>query len=219
MELSNYIDHTILTSGCTIEDVKRICAEAEQYGFYAICIPPYYVRHAARILEDSPVKIATVVGFPMGYAAIPAKVEEVKRAIDEGADELDIVANIAAVKNGDWAHVRNDIDGVTIAVHLKGKKIKLILETGLLEEEEIIRLCSICKDVGVDYVKTSTGYQDGATVEHIQLLRTNLPKEIKIKASGGIRTAEAARQMIEAGADRIGTSSGVSITRSETADK
>ncbi len=177
------------------------------------------MRHAARILEDSPVKIATVVGFPMGYAAIPAKVEEVKRAIDEGADELDIVANIAAIKNGDWAHVRNDIDGVTIAVHLKGKKIKLILETGLLEEAEILKLCTICKDVGVDFVKTSTGYQDGATVEHIRLLRTHLPKEIKIKASGGIRTAEVARQMIEAGAARIGTSSGVSITRSETADK
>ncbi|MEL6636209.1 MAG: deoxyribose-phosphate aldolase, partial [Bacteroidota bacterium] len=157
MELSKYIDHTILSPGCTSEDIKRICDEAKHFGFYAICIPPYYVRLAARELEDSPVKIATVVGFPMGYAAIPAKVEEIKRAIDEGADELDIVANIAAVKNGDWAHVRNDIDGVTIAVHLKGKKVKLIVEATLLTEAEIIKICTICREVGVDFVKTSTG--------------------------------------------------------------
>ncbi len=219
MELAKYIDHTILASGCTGEDIKRVCDEAKRYGFYAICIPPYYIRLAARELEESPVKIATVVGFPMGYAAIPAKVEEIKRAVDEGADEIDIVANIAAIKNGDWAHVRNDIDGVTIAVHLKGKKIKLILETALLEDAEILKICNICREVGVDFVKTSTGYHNGATVEHVKMLRANLPTSIKIKASGGIRTAEAARQLIEAGADRIGTSAGVSIIRSPIVEK
>ena len=219
MELARYIDHTILKPDCTSEDIKRICEEAIEYGFCAICIPPYYIRQAARLLEETPVKIATVVGFPMGYAAIPAKVEEIKRAIDEGADEIDVVVNIAAVKNGDWAHVRNDIDGVTIAVHLKGKRIKLILETSLLEENEILKLCNICKEVGVDFVKTSTGYQGGATLEQIKTLRSNLPDTIKIKASGGIRNAEAARQMIEAGADRIGTSAGVSIAKTATAEK
>ena len=219
MELSKYIDHTILSPGCTSEDIKRICDEAKHFGFYAICIPPYYVRLAARELEDSPVKIATVVGFPMGYAAIPAKVEEIKRAIDEGADELDIVANIAAVKNGDWAHVRNDIDGVTIAVHLKGKKVKLIVEATLLTEAEIIKICTICREVGVDFVKTSTGHHEGTSPEQVRLLRANLPKEIKIKASGGIRTAESARALIEAGADRIGSSAGVAISGTPIVEK
>ena len=219
MDLAAYIDHTILIPNCTANDIKRVCEEAIEYGFFAVCIPPYYVRQAARLLEETPVKIVTVVGFPMGYAAIPAKVEEIKRAIDEGADEIDIVINITAVKNGDWAHVRNDIDGVTMAVHLKGKKVKVIFETALLEDIEILKLCNICKEVGVDFVKTSTGYQGGATVEQVKMLRANLPETIKLKASGGIRTTETARQMIAAGADRIGTSSGVSITRIETADK
>jgi len=219
MELASYIDHTVLIPDCTKDDITRVCNEAVEYGFFAICIPPYYVRLAAKLLEDTSVKIAAVVGFPMGYAAIPAKVEEIKRAIDEGAHEIDIVANIAAVKNGDWAHVRNDIDGVTMAVHLKGKKIKMIIEVALLEEIEILKLCNICKEVGVDFVKTSTGYQKGATVEVVKLLRNNLPETIKIKASGGIKTAEDARKMIEAGAERIGTSSGVAITLTETANQ
>ena len=219
MDLASYIDHTVLIPDCTKDDITRVCNEALEHGFFAVCIPPYYVRLAAKLLEDTPVKIAAVVGFPMGYSAIPAKVEEIKRAIDEGADEIDIVVNIAAIKNGDWAHVRNDIDGVTMAVHLKGKKIKMIFEVALLEEIEILKLCNICKEVGVDFVKTSTGYQDGATVEVVKLLRNNLPKTIKLKASGGIRTAEDARKMIGAGADRIGTSSGVAINITETADQ
>lgn len=219
MDLSSYIDHTVLIPNCTKDDIKRVCEEAEKFGMHAICIPPYYVRLASRLLEESKVKVATVVGFPLGYAAIPAKVEEIKRAIDEGADEIDIVANIAAVKNGDWAHVRNDIDGVTIAVHLKGKKVKMILEIALLEEIEILKLCNICKEVGVDFVQTSTGYQNNANEQQIKMLRANLPQSIKIKANGGIRTLETAQKIIAAGADRIGTSFGVAITRAEPADK
>lgn len=219
MELSSYIDQTVLVPNCTKEDIKRVCEEADQFGMYAICIPPYYVRLAKRLLEESKVKVATVVGFPLGYAAIPAKVEEIKRAIDEGADEIDIVANIAAIKNGDWAHVRNDIDGVTIAVHLKGKKVKLIIEVAMLEEIEILKLCNICKEVGVDFVQTSTGYQHNASEEQVKLLRANLPSQIKIKVNGGITTLETAQKMIAAGADRIGTSFGVTLSRVETANK
>lgn len=218
MNLSSYIDHTVLRPNCTKEDIERICKEAIEYDFFAVCIPPYYVRLASRLLEDTTVKIVTVVGFPLGYAAIPAKVEEIKRAIDEGADEIDIVVNITAIKNGDWAHVRNDIDGVTMAVHLKGKKIKMILEVTLLEDIEILKLCNICKEVGVDFVKTSTGYNGEASVEKIKMLRTNLSKEIKISATGNIRTVEEAKKLIAVGIDRISTSSGVALTRAETAE-
>lgn len=215
MDLSTYIDHTILIPNCTDKDIKRVCEEAIKHNFFAVCIPPYYVRSASRLLEDTGVKISTVVGFPLGYAAIPAKVEEIKRAIDEGADEIDIVANIAAVKNGDWAHVRNDIDGVTIAVHLKGKKIKMIIEVALLEEDELLKLCKICGEVGVDFVKTSTGYEDSVSIEQVKSLRSKLPTNIKIAVAGNVQTTEAAEQMVAVGVDRIGTYSGVAITKTE----
>jgi deoxyribose-phosphate aldolase len=156
--------------------------------------------------------VATVIGFPMGYATTPAKVEEIKRAIDEGADEVDAVVNICAVKSGKWNYVRNDIDSMTRIAHMRGKAIKVILETGLMNTEEMKSLCEICTESGVDFVKTSTGILSaGANVETVTWLRAHLPPAIKIKASGGVRSKKSALELIEAGADRLGSSSGVKI--------
>ncbi|MFN7115836.1 MAG: deoxyribose-phosphate aldolase [Saprospiraceae bacterium] len=216
MNLASFIDHTILKADCTFEDIKRICTEAVQYQFAAVCIPPFYVSHAADFLmgANAKVKVATVVGFPMGYAQTPAKVEEVKRAIDDGASEVDAVINLCAVKNGNWNYVRNDIDSMVMAAHLKGKSIKIILETGLLTEDELRRLADICLEIKPDFVKTSTGFNgEGATVEVVSTLKHLLNDQIKIKASGGIRTREDALRLIDAGAKRVGSSAGVTLVR------
>ena len=212
MNLASKIDHTILKADTSKEEITKLCDEAKQYGFAAVCVPPYWVRECKNQLRDSKVKIATVVGFPMGYSATPAKVEESRRAIDEGATEIDMVLNIIALKAGDYNYLKNELTSAGTIVQLRGGKLKVILETGLLTKDEIIKACELCSKLSVDYVKTSTGYIDkGATVEDIKLLRAHLPKNIKIKASGGVRDKATALAMIEAGADRIGTSSGVKI--------
>ena len=192
-------------------DIKRLCQEAIQYGFYAVCIPPYFVSKARQELNDKGVKVATVVGYPYGYSETPIKVAEARRSLEEGADELDIVINVSAVKSGDWNYVRTEIEQMATTVRLKGKVCKLILEMSALTEEETHRLIELCNKVRPDYVKTSSGTQGGATVEQVRLLRANLDSEIRIKASGGIRTRAAAAELIEAGASRIGTSSGLTI--------
>jgi len=214
MDLTGVIDHTILLPDCTSEDVEALCDEAHKYKFKAVCIPPYFVREVARKLQDSPVKVATVIGFPMGYSCTPAKVEEVKRAIEEGADEVDVVINICAVKNSNWSYVKNDIESMTMATHSKGKIIKIILEANLLNEEELHQLCEICNQAGVNFVKTSTGTNGGASVEMVSILREKLKEGIKIKASGGIRNREQAEALIEVGAARLGTSAGPEIVNS-----
>ncbi len=211
MNLASTIDHTLLKPDSRREDILKLCDEANQFGFHAVCIPPYFVREAARALEQSKVKTATVIGFPYGYAATPAKVEEIKRAINDGADEVDIVVNICAVRGSDWAYVKNDIESMTMAAHLKGKAVKVIFETPLLSKEEILKLCEICSVVKVDFVKTSTGVHGGATAEIIELLRKELPEDIKIKASGGIESPAQAMQLLKQGADRLGTSKGVGL--------
>lgn len=212
MNIATFIDHTILRPDCTAADIKQICTEAIEHRFCTVCVPPYYVREAVKLLENTPVKVATVIGFPMGYTPTPAKVEAIKRAIDDGADELDVVLNICAVKNQHWNFVRNDIDSMTTAVHLKGKVIKVIIETGLLTEAEIRKVCELCLDIQPDFVKTSTGYNgEGASLYAVRLLRDLLGDKIRIKASGGIRDRETALQMIEAGAKRIGASSSLKI--------
>jgi deoxyribose-phosphate aldolase len=213
MKLAPFIDHTILKPDCVASDIRSLCSEAIEYQFAAVCIPPYYVQDAYQLLKDHPVKVATVAGFPLGYSTTFAKVEEIKRAIDDGADEVDVVINIAAVKNGNWNYVENDIASMTTAAHIKGKQIKIILETGMLTEEEIVRLCGICAGIGPEFVKTSTGFNGpGASLAAVRLMRDHLTgTPIRIKASGGIRSAEEAKAMIEAGAQRIGTSSGIRI--------
>jgi len=211
MDLSSYIDHTLLKPDCALSDIDQLCKEALQHGFASVCIPPYFVGHAANVLQDQPVKVSTVIGFPMGYASTPSKVEEIKRAIDEGAQEIDAVVNLCAVKSGQWNYVSNDIDSMTTAAHLKGKKIKIILETSLLQEEEIRQLVEICLKSEVDYLKTSTGINGKASLEAVYLLRQLAGGKAKIKASGGIRSRWDAEQYVQAGADRIGSSSGVAI--------
>lgn len=219
MNLASTIDHTILSADCRLEDVEKLCDEAMEFNFASVCVPPYFVKEAARKLEDSRVKVSTVVGFPNGYSATPGKVEEVKRAINDGADELDVVANICAIKQGNWNFVKSDLESLTMAAHLKGKIIKVIFETALLTEEEMLKLCNICTDLGVNYVKTSTGTIGGATVEIVTFLRNTLPKNVKIKASGGIRTGAQAKAFVDAGASRLGTSAGVMIAQqSENAE-
>ena len=216
MKIASFIDHTVLKPDATLADIQQICKEAVAHGFAAVCVPPFYIAQARQALEGTPVKLATVIGFPLGYSATVAKVEEIKRGIDEGADEFDIVINIAAAKNANWTFVRNDIDRMLTACHLRAKQIKVIIETALLTETEILEICKICNDLEPDYVKTSTGFNGaGATPEIIRLLRANLKKEIKIKASGGIRSHEDAQALIEAGADRLGTSRGIELVAGE----
>lgn len=212
MNISDYIDHTLLKFNSKIEDIQKLSDEAEQYKFKAVCIPPYFVKEAYRKLENSPVKVCTVVGFPYGYHATIVKVEELKRAIDEGADELDVVVNISAILSNDWNYVANDIESCTRATQLKGKTIKIILETGALDETTIKKLCDICLESGVNFIKTSTGVNcKGASIDAVKLIKSHINDKSMIKASGGIRTKEDAIKMIEAGASRIGTSSGIDI--------
>ncbi len=217
MQLPQLIDHTNLRPDSNSEDIKVLCQEAIEHQFKAVCVPPFHVRDAVRWTDNNPTLVSTVIGFPMGYSATPAKVEEIKRAIDEGAQELDVVINLSAIKSNQWNHVANDIDSVTRAVHLKGKVIKLILETGLLTEAELRKACQICQNNEVDFVKTSTGFHGrGADIETVKLLRSLLPPSIKIKASGGIRSQADALNLIKAGADRLGTSAGVRIISEAT---
>lgn len=212
INLATIIDHTYLRADCSLADVKVLCKEALHHSFYSVCIPPYYIFHAKKMLGDSRVKISSVIGFPMGYSTTGAKVEEIKRACNDGVDELDVVINLAAVKNGDWNTVMNDIESTTMITHLRGKKMKLIIEMGLLEEAEIVKVCEFATKSGVDFVKTATGFNDTLTTpEDIYFLKSLLPRSIKVKASGGIRTKDEALAMLKVGADRIGTSSGVRI--------
>jgi deoxyribose-phosphate aldolase len=212
IKLNTYIEHTLLKPYCTVADVEQLCKDGAEHKFFGVCVIPYFVRNAKNFLKGSNVKLVTVVGFPFGYNHTPAKVEEVKKIIDAGADEIDMVMNIAALKNGDYNVVANDIESVAMAVHMHNKVIKVIIESGVLSDEEIIKACEICATAGVNFVKTSTGYAEkGATVHAVQLIRKTLSDKIKIKASGGIKTKEFALQLIETGADRIGTSSGIEI--------
>jgi len=208
MKIKNYIEHTVLKADTSIQDIKNVCKDAVDNEFFGVCVPPYYVKEAKKELNDSDVKLVTVIGFPLGYSTTPAKVEEAKKAIDEGADEIDMVINIAALKEKDYAYVDNDISTVCNVVHIKGAKLKVIIETALLTKKEKIKAIELCTKAEVDFVKTSTGFStSGAKVEDIELMREKLPKNIKIKASGGIKTKEQAMALIKAGADRLGASS------------
>lgn len=212
-ELAKFIEHTILKPDTTAADVKRISEEALQYNFAAVCIPPVYVRDARRVLgERSKVDLATVVGFPMGYSAISAKSDEIRRAMDEGANHIDAVINIAAVKSGMWNHVERDIDGLNLATQSRGGALKLILECGFLTEAELGKICQICLACGVPWLKTGTGFHGhNATVEMIATLKKLGGDKFKLKAAGGIRTARLAQALVDAGAERIGASASIDI--------
>ena len=184
-----------------VSDIKKLCAEAKQYDFAAVCVPPNFVQLAKEQVAGSDVKVATVIGFPFGYSATEAKIAEIILAMVDGADELDVVANISAIKNGDWSAIADEIN-----------HILPIIESGVLTNDEIIKCCDIYGIAGIDFLKTSTGYAEkGASVEAVQLFRKHLPEAVHIKASGGIRDYATAQQMIDAGATRIGCSAGVAI--------
>jgi deoxyribose-phosphate aldolase len=214
MEINRYIDHTVLKPTTTLEDIKQLCMECVEYDFAAGCVPPLYVKLAKQFLGATNTKVATVIGFPFGYSAIEAKVAETVLAIVDGADELDLVVNISAIKNKDWEYLEKEIANIMYIIREKKKVIKIIIESGILLEEEIVKCCQLYAQYGVDFMKTSTGYAErGATVEAVRLMRANLPANIQIKASGGIRTFVFARELIEAGATRIGASASVNIVK------
>ncbi|MEM6769914.1 MAG: deoxyribose-phosphate aldolase [Bacteroidota bacterium] len=209
--MNKIIDHTFLKPDCQAEDVDRLCEEANKHGFFAVCVPPFFVGRAARQLQGTAISVATVIAYPYGYAETPVKVQEIRRALEEGADEVDIVINLAAVKSQDWAYVRSDLTAVVTTTRLKGKVSKIIVEMSELTAAEQLKVCDICNEVKPTFVKTSTGTKGGATVTDVRFLRDHLLPEIKIKASGGIRDQRSALALVEAGADRIGTSAGPAL--------
>jgi deoxyribose-phosphate aldolase len=212
MNIAQYIDHTLLKPTATWPEIENLCKEAMEYGFAAVCVPPLYVKKAKELLTNSNVRTSTVIGFPFGYSAIEAKVAEIVLAIVDGADELDMVVNISAIKNGDWTFIANEINTVMPIIKNKHKEIKVIIESGVLTDDEIIKCCDIYGAAGVDYVKTSTGYAEkGASIHTVNLIRTHLSDAVKIKASGGIKSFSFAKELINVGANRIGCSSSIKI--------
>ena len=210
IQINEFIDHTNLKPEATKADIEKLCREAMEYQFASVCINPCYVSLAERLLRDSRTNICTVIGFPLGATTTEAKNMEASLAYSEGADEFDMVINVGALKDGRIDYILRDISGVMLAA--KGRTVKLIIETGLLTEDEKVLACQLATKAGVDFVKTCTGMTRGqATVEDIRLIKANVDPEMEIKASGGIRTYEQAIALIEAGATRIGTSSGIAI--------
>lgn len=216
--IAKYIDHTILKPTTLVADVERLCTEAKQYGFAAVCVPPLFVKQAKALLQGSPVQVATVIGFPFGYSAVEAKLAEGVLAMVDRVDELDVVANICAIKNNDWQYLANELNHLMQVIRSKNKKVKIIIESGILTDEEIVKCCDLYGAAGIDFLKTSTGYAEkGATVETVRLMRQHLADAVQIKASGGIKSYTFARQLVEAGATRLGCSSSVQIVQEEAA--
>ena len=214
MELNNYIDHTNLKNTATLKDIETLCNEALKYHFTAVCVYPYYVPLAKKLLKGSPVDVCTVIGFPMGMNTKDVKVFEAINAVEAGADEIDMVINIGALKNKDYDYVKEEIEEVRDAID--GKTLKVIIETCLLTPSEIVKMTEICNETFVNFIKTSTGFGEyGARVEDVELINKHKGEVLEIKASGGIKDLKTMEEMIAAGATRIGTSSAVSIMNEE----
>lgn len=214
MDIASKIDHTILKPDTTKEQVEKVCEEAKEYNFASVCVNPYYVKYVAEELKNSDVKVTSVVGFPLGNTLPEVKAYETEQVIKNGADEIDMVINIAALKNKNYDLVKKDIKAVVDAA--KDKLVKVIIEACLLSDDEKVKVCELAKEAGADYVKTSTGFSTGgATINDIKLMRKIVGPELGVKASGGVRDIETAKAMIEVGATRIGASSSVSIVKGE----
>lgn len=210
MNPAKLIDHTILKPVASKEDVRRICGEAKTYGFFSVCINPYWVAYAKELLQGTDVKVCTVIGFPLGANTTAVKAYETADALKNGADEIDMVINLGALKSGDDDTVLNDIAAVRKAC--EGKILKVIIETSQLTEEEKVKACQLAAKAKADFVKTSTGFTGGgATVADVALMRASVPANMQVKASGGVRSREDFDTMVAAGATRIGASSGVKI--------
>lgn len=213
MDINQYLEHTALKPTLVGKDVDSLIDEAKEHKFLGVCIPPFWVKKAARELAETDIQLVTVIGFPLGYNQTEVKELEIKQAIAQGANELDIVMNISAFKDGmPW--VKIELAKCAHIIHEAGCLMKVIIETAYLTDEEIVKATKLCSEAGTDFVKTSTGFAGaGAKVEHIKLMRESAPSNVGIKASGGIKTLADAQAMIKAGADRLGTSSAISIMK------
>ena len=212
--LAQYIDHTLLKPTATEMDFRKLCEEMYLHQFYAACVPPHYVRFVKDILVYSQAKVCTVIGFPLGYNTTATKLAEAEKALADGADELDMVMNINAFKSMAYITVKEEIKSLTELTHSRGALLKVIIETAYLDNFDLSIACEICEEAGSDFVKTSTGFaHKGADLEQVKIMRQILPENVKIKASGGIQTFEQALAFVEAGAARLGTSSGVAILK------
>lgn len=219
VDLAKYIDHTALKPETTADDIDKLCAEAAQYEFASVCINPGWVKRSATNLRGSNVKVCTVIGFPLGANTAEIKAMEARRAIRDGAREVDMVVNVGALKSGDHATVLTDIEKVVDSAHEAGVIVKVILETSLLTDEEKVIASSLAKQAKADFVKTSTGFSGGgATVYDVALMRETVGPDMGVKASGGVRTKSDVEDMIAAGATRIGASAGVQIVSGDQGD-
>ena len=214
MELNNYIDYTNLKKDATSEDIMKLCDEAIKYHFQTVCVYPYYVKAVKEYLKDSNVEVCTVIGFPNGASTTNVKVYEAIDAVDSGANEIDMVINICALKNKDYDYIKQEINEIRDAI--AGKTLKVIIEESLLTKEEIIKMTEICNETYVNFIKTSTGFdKHGATIDTVKLINEYKNDLLEIKASGGIKTLKQAEEFINLGVSRIGTSSGVEIMKEE----
>ena len=215
-ELAAFIDHTLLKPESTSAMVEQLCKEAIQHHFYSVCVLPVFVAQAAGLLKGSDVKVCTVIGFPLGATETRVKEVETEVAVEQGADEVDMVLNIGLLKSAELVKLKDDI--ATVIGAAKGNTVKVILETCLLTDEEKRQACKICVEAGADFVKTSTGFStSGATIEDVRLMRETVGSDIGVKASGGVRDYQTACAMIDAGASRLGTSSGMVIVEASNA--
>ncbi len=216
--LSKYIDHTLLAQNATLEMIKKLCKEADEHNFCSVCVNSCYVKDAKEFLTNDEVKVCSVVGFPLGAMNTKAKAYEAQVAIEDGASEIDMVINVGWVKSNRYDLVKNDIQALRTTCN--NVVLKVILETALLDEDEIKKVCEISKKIKVDFVKTSTGFSTrGASFEDVKIMKNVVKDSVLIKASGGIRSYEKAKEMIEAGADRLGTSSGIEIVNGTSSNK
>ena len=214
MNLSDYIDHTNLSKTATAEDIMKLCEEAKKYHFPTVCIPPYYVKAASEYLKDSTTEVCTVIGFPNGYSTTETKQYEAIDAVHNGAKEIDMVININALKNKDYDYVKDEIEAIRDSI--EGRVLKVIIETCLLTEDEIIKMTEICNETFVNFIKTSTGFdKEGAKLDDVKLIMKHKNEVLEIKASGGIRNSKDAEEFIKAGATRLGTSHGIDIIKGD----
>lgn len=211
MDLAGKIDHTLLKPDATEKDIVNLCHEAVHYGFASVCVNPTYICTAARLLHGTNVMPTTVIGFPLGAVVTEVKLQEILAAKAYGAREVDAVMNIGRAKSSDWKTVQREVETMVMTAQSCGLIIKVIIETGLLNQAEMKKAAEIVKESGADYIKTSTGYYGGATVEDVKNLKEWVGSHVKVKAAGGIKTKEFAKELIEAGADRLGTSSGIAL--------
>lgn len=216
MELNKYIDHTLLKADATESDIKKLCAEAKQYKFASVCVNPYYIPLCKKLLTDTSVKVCTVIGFPLGQMTTEAKCAEAIDACKKGANEVDMVLNIAALKDNNLDYVTKEIVQITKACHEHHAIVKVIIETCLLSQQDKINACTCVSKAKADFIKTSTGFSTcGATVEDVALMKKYVDPKVQIKAAGGIRSKADALAMINAGANRLGTSKGIMLVTSK----